>query len=481
MSLGAKGFLRVSNISQKVAKAEYALQNFYSAQEKRLKDIQHQNQSSLSDSIIMSNHCNPHSYGQNPITFNRQCISAILNPDLAKAKIYNQDVIKRTEYYLSKLGYPLGAYSEDVGYISVMKNVAKFLEKRDGAVVDHNNIFLTDGVTSGMNMVLRVLVESPNDAFMIPAPQSPLYGALAAVHNAQSVPYYLNEDKGWEVDIDELQRIYDKNKEKGVKVKGIFVCNPGNPTGKVMSKEAIQKIVDFAHRNKVIILADEVLQETIYKDELSFVSLKKIVSENPDKPVDLFSFYSASNALHGEGGYRAGFFEVFNLDPEVYDQLKKLKTMYVCSNTVGQIMVDLMVNPPNRETNSAEVVEEYEKEKKQIINSLKSKGNILGDCLNSMKNVTCNRIEGGIYVFPRLHLTEKAIQKAKTQNMEPDNFYSSEAFENTGIVLEPGNIFMQVPGTYHYRFSSLSQSEEGLKKKMEELYNFNEKFQAKYE
>jgi len=53
-------------------------------------------------------------------------------------------------------------------------------------------------------------------------------------------------------------------------------------------------------------------------------------------------------------------------------------------------------------------------------------------------------------------------------------------FEETGILLEPGNIFKQAPGTYHYRISNLADSDEGLKKKMEELYNFNEKFQAKY-
>jgi len=425
MSCGVKGFLRVNNISQKVAKAEYALQSFYSAQAKKIQDSL-QNQSFVNNPTTLSSHCNPHSYGQNPLSFNRRCISAILNPDLLKAKIYNEDVISRTEYYISKLGYPLGAYSEDVGYRAVMRNVANFLEKRDGAAVDPDNIFLTDGVTSGMNMVLRVLVEGPNDGFLIPVPQSPLYGALTSVHNAQSIPYYLNEDKGWETNAESLQKIYNENKEKGIKVKGIFISNPGNPTGKVLSKEAIREIVEFAHKNKVLILADEVLQDTIYKDGESFVSFKKVVNENPDKPVDLFSFYSASNALHGEGGYRAGFFEVYNLDPQVYDQVKKLKTMYVCSNTVGQIMVDLMVNPPTSERNSAETVAEYQREKQDIINSLKKRGDIIRDCFDNMTNVSCNRIEGGIYAFPRLHLSERAIKEAKKNNVEPDSFYSSE-------------------------------------------------------
>jgi len=35
-----------------------------------------------------------------------------------------------------------------------------------------------------------------------------------------------------------------------------------------------------------------------------------------------------------------------NFNPEVYDQLVKLKSINLCSNSIGQIMVDLMVNPP---------------------------------------------------------------------------------------------------------------------------------------
>lgn len=38
--------------------------------------------------------------------------------------------------------------------------------------------------------------------------------------------------------------------------------------------------------------------------------------------------------------------ELYNLSPEVQQQLLKLKSVFLCSNSVGQIMVDLMVNPP---------------------------------------------------------------------------------------------------------------------------------------
>lgn len=108
------------------------------------------------------------------------------------------------------------------------------------------------------------------------------------------------------------------------------------------------------------------------------------------------------------------------------EQLRKLKTMYVCSNTVGQIAIDLMVNPPSKETDSQDVVERYEKEKQTILSSLKLKAKIVNDSLKEMKYVTCNEIKGGIYGFPKLKLSQKAVREAHARNMEPDTFYTTE-------------------------------------------------------
>jgi len=52
--------------------------------------------------------------------------------------------------------------------------------------------------------------------------------------------------------------------------------------------------------------------------------------------------------------------------------------------------------------------------------------------------------------------------------------------EQTGIVLVPGSGFKQEPGTYHHRITTLILPDEKLKRKMEDLYKFNEDFHNKY-
>lgn len=56
--------------------------------------------------------------------------------------------------------------------------------------------------------------------------------------------------------------------------------------------------------------------------------------------------HSTSKGVIGECGIRGGYMELANLDPEVHAQLFKMKSINLCSNSVGQIMTELMVNPP---------------------------------------------------------------------------------------------------------------------------------------
>lgn len=52
-----------------------------------------------------------------------------------------------------------------------------------------------------------------------------------------------------------------------------------------------------------------------------------------------------SKGLLGECGLRGGYTYLHNFNPDVYDQIVKLKSINLCSSSIGQIMVDLMVNP----------------------------------------------------------------------------------------------------------------------------------------
>jgi len=45
------------------------------------------------------------------------------------------------------------------------------------------------------------------------------------------IPYYLDEDKGWSLDADELREVISSARLNGTQVRAMVVINPGNPTG----------------------------------------------------------------------------------------------------------------------------------------------------------------------------------------------------------------------------------------------------------
>jgi alanine transaminase len=93
---------------------------------------------------------------------------------------------------------------------------------------------------------------------MIPIPQYPLYTAAISLYGGSPAPYYMNEERGWQLDMEELERCYAESRKQGKSVKALVIINPGNPTGSILSKDTIEKVLEFSVRNKLVVVADEV-------------------------------------------------------------------------------------------------------------------------------------------------------------------------------------------------------------------------------
>ena len=72
--------------------------------------------------------------------------------------------------------------------------------------MDPANVYMSTGASGAIVALLKMLVRGPQDGIMIPIPQYPLYSACLAEFNATVVPYYLNEETNWSLDIEELER-----------------------------------------------------------------------------------------------------------------------------------------------------------------------------------------------------------------------------------------------------------------------------------
>lgn len=60
-------------------------------------------------------------------------------------------------------------------------------------------------------------------------------------------------------------------------MKAMVVINPGNPTGAIFSEDTVEKIIRFCVENRLLLIADEVYRQNIYKEGAKFVSFRKVL------------------------------------------------------------------------------------------------------------------------------------------------------------------------------------------------------------
>ena len=474
--------LTVANCNPHVVAAQYAVRGKLVLRANQLEKELHSGSTSKPfDEIVYCNIGNPQSLGQQPITFVRQVLALAAYPELmlsAPSVGIPADAVARAQKYLDGAPGGTGAYSHSKGIEVVREEIADFMEARDGIKGNPENIFLTDGASPGVKMLLQMLIRDEGDGIMIPIPQYPLYSASIALCGGSQVDYYLNEATGWSMKLDEIERRLGEARAKGINVRALAVINPGNPTGQSMPKEDIADVIRFCADENIVLLADEVYQENIWERSLPFFSFRSVAAELGllDNGLQLASFHSVSKGFLGECGRRGGYVELSGFDEDVQDQLYKLASVNLCSNLDGQIAVGVMVNPPKP---GDESYHKYNSEKTAILDSLKRRASIIVDALNGMEGISCNVSQGALYAFPAIELPQAAVDHANSLNMSPDLFYCLELLEATGVVVVPGSGFGQEEGTFHFRTTILPH-EDQMKSVIGSMGSFHESFLEKF-
>ncbi|KAG8388446.1 hypothetical protein BUALT_Bualt02G0126700 [Buddleja alternifolia] len=454
----------LDTINPKILECEYAVRGeIVTLAQKLQQELTENPDSHPFDEILYCNIGNPQSLGQQPITFFREVLALCDHPAILDKTetqgLFSADSIERAFQILDQIpGRATGAYSHSQGIKGLRDTIAAGIEARDGFPADPNDIFLTDGASPAVHMMMQLLIRSKNDGIFCPIPQYPLYSASIALHGGTLVPYYLDEATGWGLEISELMNQLQQAKSKGITVRALVVINPGNPTGQVLAENNQRQIVEFCKNEGLVLLADEVYQENIYVPDKKFHSFKKVARSMGygERDISLVSFQSVSKGYYGECGKRGGYMEVTGFSPEIREQIYKVASVNLCSNISGQILASLVMNPPKV---GDESYESYFAEKDAILSSLVKRAQQLEEALNSLEGVSCNRAEGAMYLFPRIRLPNKAIEAAQSVNTVPDAFYARRLLNATGIVVVPGSGFGQVPGTWHFRCTILPQED----------------------
>jgi aspartate/methionine/tyrosine aminotransferase len=143
------------------------------------------------------------------------------------------------------LDQPLG-YSQSNGTIELRERIAAIYP---GATVDH--VEVTNG-TSEANYLVALSQVKAGDAVAMQVPNYMQMWGVARSLGAEVQTFRLRTEAAWEPDWDEFERAVTP------KTRLLYLSNPNNPTGSVLSDAAMRRIVDRCEQTGTWLLSDEV-------------------------------------------------------------------------------------------------------------------------------------------------------------------------------------------------------------------------------
>ncbi len=133
---------------------------------------------------------------------------------------------------------------------------------------DLDNVLVTNG-SAEANFINIWCNLDAGDELLLMVPNYMQMWGIARTFGVKVKPFHLREELNWDPDLDELKNLITS------RTKMIAICNPNNPTGAVMSNEAMEEIVRLAKEVDAWIYADEIYRgaELDGKETKSFYGL----------------------------------------------------------------------------------------------------------------------------------------------------------------------------------------------------------------
>ena len=144
-------------------------------------------------------------------------------------------------------------YQPTMGTPELRQAMAGFYKRWYGVDLDPaREVLPLIGSKEGILHITLAFV-NPGDRVLVPNPGYPTYTSLSKILGANVVYYNLKENDSWQPDFDELEEIANR---KSLNCKLLWVNYPNMPTGAPARRETYERLVDFAHRNNIIVVND---------------------------------------------------------------------------------------------------------------------------------------------------------------------------------------------------------------------------------
>lgn len=265
----------------------------------------------------------------------------IKTPEVAMNSIKNLD-IKVLEY------------SHSAGFESYRNKLSQYYTNHDGLPIDPSDIIITTGGSEALLFAMGTTMDV-GDEIIIPEPFYANYNGFSTASGVTVVPVISTIDDGFA-----LPPIADFEKLITPRTKAILICNPGNPTGYLYSKEEILQLAELAIKHDLFLISDEVYREFTYDGDKHFSVMSVPGLENNAIMIDSVS------KRYSMCGARIGC--IVSKNKEVMATAMKFAQARLSPPTFAQIASEAALDTPKSYFD--EVIGEYRERRDVLIAEL---------------------------------------------------------------------------------------------------------------
>mgnify|MGYP001322328817 FL=1 len=303
-------------------------------------------------------------------------------------------------------------YSHSAGFESYRKGLATYYQKL-GIDIDYNDVMVTTGGSEALLFGLNSCLDN-GDEIIIPEPFYANYNGFSISAGVKVKPITTSINNGFALPaIEEFEKLITPQ------TKAILICNPGNPTGYLYSKEELETLRDIVIKHDLFLFADEVYREFCYDGNTHHSVLNIESLEQHAVVID------STSKRYSMCGIRVGC--MISKNKELMATALKFAQARLSPPTFGQVAGEAALSTP--QSYFDEVSTEYVQRRDLLIEGL-----------NKIEGVICPKPKGAFYCIAQLPvdnadkfaqwLLEEFDHEGKTLMVAPAaGFYSTP---NTG-------------------------------------------------
>lgn len=160
------------------------------------------------------------------------------------------------------------AYSRTEGSEIFRQKIAKYYGRND-IEVNASQIIVTTGGSEALAFAMSSIADN-GDEIIIPEPFYANYNGFAVAAGVKVIPVVSHIENNFALPpIEEFEKLISP------RTRAILICNPGNPTGYLYSKDEIKELASIVKKHNLFLVADEVYREFTYENKEHYSILQE--------------------------------------------------------------------------------------------------------------------------------------------------------------------------------------------------------------